>query len=178
MPTYYNRNAAVEYARAWWDKKNPAYPAFLVDCTNFISQCLRAGGAPMSGAPNRGRGWWITDAWRSGHRGEGHYSKESWSYSWSVAHSFRWYLQNAKSGLTAKQVQNPSELQIGDVICYDFQGNGVVDHTTIVTSMVDGVPYIHAHTADSADRHYDYSNSLAYTPNIRYYFFKIDDVFH
>lgn len=132
----------------------------------------------MTGAPNRAKGWWITDAWKAGRRAEGHYARESWSYSWSVAHSFRWHLENAKTGLTAKRVQSAAELQIGDVICYDFQGNGVVDHTTLVTSMVDGVPYIHAHTVESADRHYDYSNSLAYTPNIRYYFYKINDVFH
>ncbi|MEK9196955.1 amidase domain-containing protein [Ureibacillus sp. 179-F W5.1 NHS] len=174
---YYNRQAAVQYARTWWNRKNPNYPAFSVDCTNFVSQCLRAGGAPMSGAPNRGKGWWITDGWRRG-SGNGYYSNETWSYSWSVSHSFRLYLENAKSGLTAKRVQSPSELEIGDVICYDFQGNGVIDHTTIVTSMVNGVPYIHAHTVDSADRHYDYSNSYAYTPNTKYYFFKIDDVFY
>ena len=177
ISTYYNRNAAVQYARTWWNRRNPDYPSFLVDCTSFVSQCLRAGGAPMTGYPNRAKGWWITEGWRSGQSVDGHFSKETWSYSWSVAHSFRWYLENAKTGLTAKRVQLPSELEMGDVIAYDFQGNGVIDHTTIVTSMVGGVPYIHAHTADSADRHYDYSNSLAYTPNIQYYFFKIDDMF-
>ena len=39
---------------------------FTVDCTNFVSQALRAGGAPMSGYPNRNKGWWITDGWRVG----------------------------------------------------------------------------------------------------------------
>lgn len=149
-----------------------------MDCTNFISQCLRAGGAPMRGAPNRAKGWWITDSWKSGRAVGGHYSNESWSYSWAVANSLRWYLENSTSGLAATRVFSPSELEIGDVICYDFQGNGVVDHTTIVTSMEEGVPYIHAHTADSADRHYDYSNSHAYTPQIQYYFYKINDVFN
>ena len=49
----YNREAAVRYANKWWDSRNPAFPAFDVDCTNFISQCLLAGGAPMHGYPNR-----------------------------------------------------------------------------------------------------------------------------
>lgn len=178
IPTYYNRYAAVQYARTWWNGKNPNYPEFEDDCTNFISQCLRAGGAPMTGAPNRARGWWITDGWKSGRRGGGYYARETWSYSWAVANSFRWFLENSRTGLTTTRVQSPSELQIGDVICYDFQGDGRVDHNTIVTSMVDGVPYIHAHTIDSADRHYDYSNSLAYTPNTIYYFYKINDVFY
>ncbi|TSI05965.1 amidase domain-containing protein [Lysinibacillus sp. BW-2-10] len=178
MASYYNRQAAVQYARNWWKGRNPNYPSFQDDCTNFISQCLRAGGAPMSGYPNRARGWWITDGWKSGRGTGGYYSNETWSYSWTVSSSLRWYLESAKSGLTAKRVQSPSELNIGDVIFYDFQGDGRIDHSTIVTSIVNGVPYIHAHTVNSQDRHYDYSNSHAYTPNTKYYFFKIDDVFN
>ncbi len=81
-------------------------------------------------------------------------------------------------GLTAKQVGSASELQIGDVIFYDFQGTGVIDHSTIVTSIRSGIPYVHAHTNDSENRHYQYRNSGAYTPNIKYYFYRISDVFH
>src|SRR5690606_10586406 len=69
----YDRRKAVQYADRWWNDANPAYHFFEVnDCTNYISQCLRAGGAPMRGHPNRSSGWW--------------YSGENWSYSWSVAH--------------------------------------------------------------------------------------------
>lgn len=175
IPTNYNRRAAVDYARKWWNGRNPNYPAFAVDCTSFISQCLLAGGAPMRGAPDRGKGWWITGGWRGS---GGHYSHETWSYSWSVSHSLRWYLETSTTGLTAKQVASASELQIGDVIFYDFQGTGVIDHSTIVTSIRNGIPYVHAHTNDSENRHYQYRNSGAYTPNIKYYFYRISDVFH
>ena len=51
---------------------------FENNCTNFISQCLHAGGAPMRGYPNRGSGWWLQN--------------KNWSYSWAVAHSLRLYL--------------------------------------------------------------------------------------
>ncbi|KGR91271.1 amidase [Ureibacillus massiliensis 4400831 = CIP 108448 = CCUG 49529] len=176
MATYYNRNAAVQYARTWWNGRNPVYPSFVDDCTNFISQCLRAGGAPMTGAPNRGRGWWITDGWQTGRPGQ--FARETWSYSWSVSHALRLYLENATSGLTATRVNSPSELTVGDVIFYDFEGDGRTNHSTIVTSMINGVPYIHAHTVNSENRHYDYRNSLAYTPNTQYFYYKIDDVFN
>jgi len=172
----YDREAAVQYAKTWWNSFNPNYPVFTVDCTNFVSQALRAGGAPMSGYPNRSQGWWITDGWKAGAKNF-YYPRETWSYSWAVAHSLRWYLESAKSGLTAKRVYSPSELEPGDVIFYDFQGDGVIDHSVIVTSVYDGVPYVHAHTGPSANRHYDYSDSYAYTPNIQYYFFKINDFF-
>lgn len=166
----------MNYARTWWNGRNPNFPSFSDDCTNFISQCLLAGGAPMSGSPNRAKGWWITDGWKKGIR-NGYYSNETWSYSWSVSQSLKNLFDNAKTGLTAKRVDSPSLLEIGDVIFYDFQGDGRIDHSTIVTSMINGEPYIHAHTVNSADRYYDYSNSYAYTPNTKYYFYKIDNIF-
>lgn len=155
----YNRQAAVDYARRWWNSANPAYPTFQVDCTNFISQCLRAGGAPMSGYPNRTKGWWIQG--------------KTWSYSWSVAHALKNYLETSKAGLRAKRVNSPSELELGDVICYDFEGDGRVNHSTIVTSFINGIPHVHAHTSNSANRPYHYRDSSAYTPNIKYYYFHI-----
>ena len=84
----YDREAAVWYADRWWNDRNPEYPVFDVDCTNYVSQCLRAGGAPMHGAPNREFGWWIQGS--------------TWSFSWSVSHSLRWYLASSKRGLTAR----------------------------------------------------------------------------
>ena len=71
----YNRLKAVQYAERWWNDHNPAFKKFDVDCTNYISQCLHAGGAPMRGYPNRGKGWWMRN--------------NNWSFSWSVANSLR-----------------------------------------------------------------------------------------
>ncbi|WP_245183599.1 amidase domain-containing protein [Lentibacillus salicampi] len=55
-----------------------------MDCTNYVSQCMRAGGAP-----DRGSGWW--------------YQEDNWSYSWAVAHSMRWYLSGSTSGLKGEE---------------------------------------------------------------------------
>ncbi|WP_432353952.1 amidase domain-containing protein [Sporosarcina sp. A2] len=159
----YDREAAVWYADKWWDGRNPEYPAFDVDCTNFISQCLRAGGAPMHGGPVRDRGWWITPA--------------NWSFSWSVAHSLRWYLGGSTKGLTAVQVSSAEELQLGDVILYDFQGDGRFDHSTIVTAKDGASPLVNAHTYDVQRRSWDYKDSYAYRPNAKYVFFRINDMF-
>lgn len=158
----YDRLQAVKYAERWWNDFNPAYKKFEVDCTNFISQCLHAGEAPMIGYPNRGKGWWMRS--------------NNWSYSWTVAHSLRWYLPHAKLGLRAKEVSDPSELKRGDIICYDFQGDGRFDHTTIVTAKdVNGMPLVNAHTANSRMRYWAYEDSTAYTPNIKYKFLHILD---
>lgn len=45
----YNREKAVAYAHRWAYGFNPAYGNFTDmggDCTNFLSQCLHAGGLP------------------------------------------------------------------------------------------------------------------------------------
>ncbi|WP_240376392.1 amidase domain-containing protein [Bacillus piscicola] len=156
----YDRRKAVQYAERWWNDYNPQYRAFSVNCTNFVSQCLRAGNAPMRGMPNREKGWWYTD--------------DGWSYSWSVAHSFRWYLSSSTSGLTAVEVEEAADLGLGDVICYDFNGDNRWQHTTIVTNF-DGnnEPLVNAQTSNSRARYWKYDDSTAWTPNIKYKFFRI-----
>ncbi|MGM0941954.1 MAG: amidase domain-containing protein [Bacillota bacterium] len=156
----YDRNAAVRYAERWWNSYNPAFKQFDVDCTNFISQCLLAGGAPMKGAPDRARGWW--------------YGNNSWSYSWAVAHSLRWYLSGSTQGLRGEEVETAADLIPGDVICYDFEGDGRWNHNTIVvTKDAYGMPLVNAHTDNSRHRYWSYEDSTAWTPEIKYKFFRI-----
>lgn len=158
----YDRRAAVRYAERWWNSYNPAYKKFDVDCTNFVSQCVHAGNAPMRGYPDRSKGWWYRD--------------KQWSYSWAVAHSFRWYLSGSQSGLQAREASSAEELQPGDVICYDFEGDGKWNHNTIVVAK-DGnnEPLVNAHTTNSRMRFWDYTDSTAWTPDISYKFFHIID---
>ncbi|MDA3128545.1 hypothetical protein GJS40_00505 [Aliibacillus thermotolerans] len=156
----YNRRAAVQYAERWWNDYNPAFHAFQNDCTNYVSQCLYAGGAPMRGAPDRNQGWW--------------YHGNAWSYSWAVAHSLRWHLSSSLTGLTAVEKNEATELGLGDVICYDFNGDGRWQHTTIVTNFDgNGEPLVNAHTSNSRSRYWTYEDSTAWTPSIQYKFFRI-----
>ncbi|MFJ7727908.1 amidase domain-containing protein [Neobacillus sp. NPDC097160] len=158
----YNRLKAVQYAERWWNTNNPAFKKFENNCTNYISQCLRAGEAPMRGHPNRGNGWW--------------YQHTNWSYSWVVAHSLKNYLGISKSGLRAKEVSSPDQLILGDVICYDFEGDGRFNHNTMVTGRdANGMPLVNANTYNSRMRYWAYEDSSAYTPNIRYKFYSIFD---
>jgi len=51
----YNPYDAVTYATTWSNNdqsnpvRNPEYPSYREDCTNFVSQCLKAGGVPNVG---------------------------------------------------------------------------------------------------------------------------------
>ncbi|ACV57511.1 amidase domain-containing protein [Alicyclobacillus acidocaldarius] len=158
----YDRIRAVRYADAWWDGTNPRYPRFSDDCTNFVSQCLFAGGLPMWGEPDRASGWWFQFG-----------VKPNWSYSWSTAHAL--YLVLTKA-FGARVVSDPAELRIGDVIFYDWNGEGTYHHSTIVTDFdALGEPLVNAHTIDSYHRPWLYTDSPAWTPRTRYAWVHLPD---
>lgn len=165
--TSYDRKKAVEYAERWWDDYNPKFRQFDVDCTNYISQCLFAGGAPMKHSSDRAKGWW--------YRFE---SPVNWSFSWAVAHSLRLYLPTSQTGLQGKEVSSADQLQLGDVICYDFNGDGRWQHNTIVVDKdSSGMPLVNAHTDNSRHRYWSYKDSHAWTEKTAYKFFRISDNF-
>ncbi|SDX49691.1 Putative amidase domain-containing protein [Marininema mesophilum] len=157
----YNRMQAVQYAETWWNGANPRYRKFEDDCTNFISQCLHAGGISMDYGSRRDSGWW--------YRG----SRENWSYSWAVAHGLvNWLSRSSRSPAEIKQ--DAMQLSQGDIICYDWDGDGRWSHNTIVTAIdASGMPLVNAHTVNSRQRYWDYRDSHAWTPKIKYRFFHI-----
>ncbi|WP_078552435.1 amidase domain-containing protein [Bacillus alkalicellulosilyticus] len=158
----YNRQEAVKYAERWWNDYNPKYKKFNDNCTNYISQCVRAGGVPMTGYPNRSKGWWFRN--------------DNWSYSWSVAHAFRWQLSGATTGLRGQEMSDATALRPGDVICYDFNGDGRWQHTTIVVAKDEnGEPLVNAQSTNSRMRYWAYEDSTAWTPKIQYKFFRVLD---
>lgn len=165
----YHRDDAVAYADRWWNGYNPAYRAFDVDCTNFISQALTAGGAPQWDTGRQDLGWWYR------HLGG---TQDRWSLSWSVAHSLRWYLAGSRQGLQATQRESARQLVLGDVIHYDFDGDGVWEHSTIVVAKdPSGEPLVNAHTAPSRRRPWAYLDSPAWTNRTRYLFWQVLDRF-
>jgi len=128
----YNRATAVEYALRYATTPNPEYPYFMGDdCTNFISQCLRAGGCKNHYHPTHA--WWFENG--------------NWSVSWSVAGSLYWYIrvstEEDEFGIRAITFfQNTNEplrddiretIKLGDLIQY-AQADGLIRHSTIITS--------------------------------------------
>lgn len=119
----------------------------------------------MHGAPQRGQGWWY-----QGGRGSG----AQWSYSWSVAHSLHMYLASGKAALPVKRVTHPAELEVGDIILYDWDGNGTWGHSVIVTGYSAHGPLVHAHTDNSRFRLWAYRDSRGWSERTKYQFFHID----
>lgn len=162
-PPTYDRQRAVAYAEQHWNRPNPHYATFAEDCTNFVSQCLHAGGIPMVFTNNRSTGWW----YRGGRN-------PNWSYSWAVAHSLYLMLRSGKAPFYAQRVEHASLLEIGDVICYDFDGDNRWQHNTVVVAKDrNNMPLVNAHTTESRHRYWDYRDSSAYTDRIQYGFFRM-----
>ncbi|MCM3493976.1 amidase domain-containing protein [Paenibacillus lactis] len=165
----YEREAAAAYADRWWDSGNPEFAEFDVDCTNYISQCLFAGKAPIHYTGKRESGWWY-----KGYVG----GREWWSYSWAVSNSFANYLYTSTTGLRGELVERPEQLMLGDVIVYDWDGDGAFQHSTIVTAFdAGGMPLVNAHTVSSRHRYWDYRDSYAWNDKTKYRFYHIPDYF-
>ncbi len=129
----YSASAAVAYADKWAMSYNPSYPNFIadgVDCANFVSQSLYAGGLPL------------TDQWNI--RGSNNTAYVNWVNN-SALHD---YLVNNGFGT---HLDNPtaSKLKTGDLVFYKWNKNNTrTNHVTIVVGKnAGGVPVIDSHTS-------------------------------
>lgn len=153
----YSRMGAVEYAKQYALNPNISFRYFKShedgggDCTNFISQCLLAGGATMNF--NLQPVWWYKKGMNS--------LFDTWSTSWSVAHSFYWMLKVRGKinypGLKGFEIENLDDLDLGDVIQYE-NISGRIYHSAIVTSFTfnSGIkePLISQHSVNSVNIYY------------------------
>ncbi|MEK6264917.1 MAG: amidase domain-containing protein [Clostridium sp.] len=160
MPNRYNREAAVSYAIKYAIVPNSEYKYYNVigegggDCTNFISQCLKAGGAPMD--YNNLRPWWYD------------MKQGKASICWAVAHSLYWYLKTSRNNnkIKGREVDDIRELEMGDLIFYENYNN-VIFHSTIITSFAEVYgnrePRISQHTSNQLNvtykKSYDYKKA-------------------
>ncbi|SFS82635.1 amidase domain-containing protein [Marininema halotolerans] len=143
----YNRTKAVEYAYKWWNKRNNAKYGYYskanggcydcwYDCTNFISQVLKEGGFKEK----KGRYDWY-DYW--------FYSDKKPSLTWGVAHSLFKHMKYVRK---AEQATRPSDLEVGDIVNADFEKDGRIDHSVVITKIKHGIIYATYHTSDNKDK--------------------------
>ncbi len=124
----YNRTAAKDYANRYCASYNPNYCNFNSpcggDCANFVSQCFRAGNQVNDTywkTYNGTCGPGTCPTKSSANAGTDHWANNRLLRDW-ILNSSR---GDAKSGITS--------LGVGDVVNYDWGGDGTYDHITIVT---------------------------------------------
>lgn len=131
----YDKEKAALYGEVFWCRRNPAYPAFKYDGGNFISQCLLAGGLLMEDTGDSESGWWYRAQ-------EGTYSA-----SWVEPDALYWYLHSPLFTSILREPQEAASLERGDLIFYDFNGDGPYQHVAIVTALDDsGMPLVCSHS--------------------------------
>lgn len=142
----FNRPGAVAYAEYWWNKRNSNYQSFGADCANFVSQALHdpygGGGYAYVGGPSDfGE---ILNGTSDNHEWWMHWDPTwgfSWSQSWVSANDlYQFLMWHYPGGIykgtahTLAQQQatfTPDDMFEGDVLFYDWDSNGVKDHTAI-----------------------------------------------
>ncbi|MEU4216447.1 amidase domain-containing protein [Actinoplanes sp. NPDC026623] len=137
----YDYTAMVNYARAWANGRNPAYPSYSDDCTNFASQVMRAGGWGTVGSwPGSSRSnnsnWWY-----------GSYASTS-SYTWGGAENWYWF--GTGSGRTS--IIDMWNMGNGDVLQYDYDFDGNISHTQVCTGRDSTGPLMTQHGSDYRDK--------------------------
>ena len=135
----YNRKLAVDYARRYALNYNPKYFHFAGmggDCTNYISQCLLAGGGVMN--YDKYYGWFYIN-------------KDNRAPSWtSVKYFQRFLLTHNFPGFVAKVVPI-DQLDVGDIIQIR-QNPTEFNHTVIITRITSREIYVCAHSNDALDK--------------------------
>ena len=141
---------AVAYARRWAYGRNPLFYDFDGiggDCTNFVSQCLWAAGAPMNYTPDVG--WYYR-------------SPDDRAAAWTGV-EFLWSFLVSNTGVGPFGVPaDPSRTIPGDVI--QLGRGGAFYHSLFVVGNRDGDPAVAAHSEDAFGRplsSYRYENARA-----------------
>ncbi len=131
----YSYQNAVAYANRYALSYNPAYENYNSiggDCANFVSQCLYAGGLPM------------TDKWFFRRDASGKSSRTS---PWSTANGLFNYV-SAYCGTAVVNPQN-SEVTAGNPVFYYKASKGRYSHAAICVGVSPtGVPLVDAHNED------------------------------
>ncbi|MBO5910561.1 MAG: amidase domain-containing protein [Clostridia bacterium] len=135
----YNRELAVRYARKYALKYNAKYFHFNGiggDCTNFISQCLLAGGGVMN--YDKYYGWFYIN-------------KDNRSPSWTSVKYLQRFLLSGNNPCFVAKVVPISNLEIGDIIQIR-QNPNEFNHSVIITRITPREIYVCAHSNDALDK--------------------------
>lgn len=133
---------ARNYAHAHWNNPSSSYHNFHAeggDCTNFVSQCLLAGGGNWTQVNNGSRcttGSWFYNS----------YVNNNYSCSWTLASG----LQNYLVANSSRVDQSCEAYEIGDII-QNLSG-GSATHSMLITKIENGTPYVTFRSVTGGER--------------------------
>ncbi|HEX5565950.1 MAG TPA: amidase domain-containing protein [Streptomyces sp.] len=137
-----NRKKVVAYANKYVHRYNPNYRRYDQDCTNFISQAMRAGGWKYKGS-----GWSSRkdkDKWYYGS------NTRTTSFTWAAAENWGVFARD-KSKRT-KALSNVWHLRAADVLQANLDRRGGKDHSMIVVKKGKSDTYLNYHTVNTKNK--------------------------
>lgn len=166
--TGYSPSAAVSYAHRWVSNttklRNPAYPSYSADCTNYVSQCLVAGGiaekrpSPVPSGIYATSSYWYCDK----------VGTSTWKVStpWirvSGTKNFHdYWAPKVRDANYQGDTTVSRNADLGDVVQIRHAGTLDRFHTTIVTKFIGGTACLSYHTTDREDYPISNLNDYAY----------------
>lgn len=160
----YDYGAMTRYALQYWQNYNPDYRTYGGeggDCTNFISQIVKAGGwEDVSGDRTSNDSWWYSSlgTWNT-------------SYTWAAAENWFWFAGPFHSGRT-ETLDYVHQMGVSDVLQVDFDANDNISHSMFVTrrdgtgAMADEL-YLTYHSTDTLNK--KFSSIFAANPDAWYH---------
>ncbi len=162
----YNRNAARNYMDIWNNSYNPQYYHYGADCANYVSQCLAAGGIPM------------TDFWYSYKTDDIDNNNEilnaedasfNVGEQWRLAKKQYEYFKDYDYGYINGEVirinrtddiksiikqcnDQGKPIHVGDLMYFADDNKGGVHHATIISKLDEQMIYYSAHTGNCLDK--------------------------
>ena len=161
--TLSNVDRQMEYAFAHWNNYNTAqygnFNDWGGDCINFVSQTLVA------------RGWAPTDEWFND-------AQEEWGTAFIYVPGFdEWLSAHPEYGAVRSELGDGTQAKIGDVVLFDWDGDGSLDHAQVVSdvSVVNGETTISmvGHNLDSRYRTIPEALKSQGTPNAQVFIWSI-----
>ena len=152
----YNREAAVSYARRWALGRNPAYMDYELwggDCTNFVSQCIYAGGLAMNGSSASVGTVDSTSKWYCIYiKSTLGVRKYAITTSWIRVSDFNTYLGSLVSKSTKTTLSSLiSSCSAGDVVQLADKTTGTPYHSIIINAKGSSTAYFCGHTKNRSN---------------------------
>ncbi|MGA4799260.1 amidase domain-containing protein [Streptomyces lavendulocolor] len=156
-PRAANYSKMAAYADRHWKNTNSDYRVYPNDCTNFISQAMRAGGWGMTSGSamtrKDNRKWF--------------YGSFTWTTSYTWAGAENWYWFAIKHSKRTRALTNVWHLAMADVLQADWKRDGILDHTMIVTKRSKNEVFLTYHTPSTHNK--KLSTILAQYPRATWY---------